>query len=129
LRDAGVRIWYAPEDLVAGRKIHEEVAEAINLFDRVIVVLSEHSMSSRWVQSELRLARRRELNQGARVLFPISLVPFERLRAWELFDADSGQDLAVEVREYFVPDFSIWEDPAAFERGVAELLRGLDATV
>ena len=128
LRDAGVRTWYAPEDLVPGRKIHEEVAAAIATFDRLIVVLSESSIASRWVQTELRWARRREREEGARVLFPVSLVPFQALTSFELFDADSGQDLAAEIREYFVPDFSRWHERTAFDRSMKTLLKGLAAS-
>jgi len=43
------------------------------------------------------------------------------LRDWTCFDADTGKDLAVEVREYFIPDFSNWkvladDHTAAFAR-------------
>jgi len=128
LRAEGVRVWFATEDLNPGQKIHEEVAKAINNFDRLIVVLSDNSMHSPWVQAEVRKARQRELHDKCRVLFPISLVPFERLRAWELFDADSGQDLAVEIREYLIPDFSRWQDRKTFDTQVRALLAGLKAS-
>lgn len=125
LRAAGVRVWYAPDELTPGRKIQEDISEAIQAFDRLIVVLSADSIASQWVQSEIRGARRREIKENARILFPISLVPFDDLKSWELFDSDLGQDLAVEVREYFIPDFSHWTDPQAFEAGVEALLVGL----
>ncbi len=50
---------------------------------------------------------------------------FETLRNWERFDADSGKDLAVEVREYYIPDFSQWKDHDAFEVAFNRLLRDL----
>jgi hypothetical protein len=93
-----------------------------------VVVLSENSTCSLWVQSEVRKARQRELRDRCRVLFPISLVPFDRLRQWELFDADSGHDLAVEIREYLIPDFSGWQDAMTFERQFQGLLLGLNAS-
>jgi hypothetical protein len=127
LRGEGVRVWFAAEDLSPGQKIHEEVEKAIDNFDRLLVVLSDHSMRSPWVQSEVRKARRRELRDGCRVVFPISLVPFDTLKQWELFDADSGQDLAVEIREYLIPDFSAWQDTAVFEKQTKALLAGLGA--
>jgi hypothetical protein len=58
---------------------------------------------------------------------PISVVPFDNLSHWELFDADAGQDLAVEIREYLIPDFSRWQDPAVLETQVHALLAGLRA--
>jgi len=54
------------------------------------------------------------------VLFPISLAPYEAIRDWECFDADTGKDSGREIREYFIPDFSHWKDDdsyrTAFER-------------
>jgi hypothetical protein len=38
-------------------------------------------------------------------MFPITLVPFEEIKSWKAFDADSGEDSAREIREYFIPDF------------------------
>ena len=43
---------------------------------------------------------------------------------------DRGKDLAVEVREYFIPDFSNWKDHDSFEAAFARLqndLRAADA--
>lgn len=125
LRAERIHLFYAPEDMVAGQKLHEQITSAIEKFDRLIVVLSDNSMESRWVETELKRARRREIRSGDRVLFPVSLVPFERLRSWELFDADSGQDLANELRGYLIPDFSKWHDQAKFEAQLQALLRGL----
>ena len=44
------------------------------------------------------------------------------------FDADSGKDLAAEVREYYIPDFSNWKDHDSFESEFDKLLRDLRAT-
>ena len=44
------------------------------------------------------------------------------------FDADGGKDLAAEVREYYIPDFSNWKDHDSFESEFAKLLRDLRAT-
>ncbi len=45
------------------------------------------------------------------------------LKAWTCFDADTGKDLAAEVREYFIPDFSNWKDHDSFEAAFAKLLK------
>jgi hypothetical protein len=47
------------------------------------------------------------------------------IKAWECFDADSGKDLAVELREYFIPDFSNWKERGQFEIAFARLLKDL----
>jgi hypothetical protein len=49
--------------------------------------------------------REEQQQQKRQMLFPISLVPFEQIKGWKLFDADTGIDSAREIREYFIPDF------------------------
>jgi len=120
-----LRVWYSPEDMPGGKKLHEEIDQAIRVHDKLLLVLSKESMNSKWVATEIRRARRRERQEGTRVLFPIRLVPFEEIRDWELFDADEGVDLAAEIREYLIPDFSHWKDHDAFEAAFARLLRDL----
>jgi hypothetical protein len=77
--------------------------------------------------TELRKARKAERQSGKRKLFPVRLVDFETLRDWECFDADGGKDLAVELREYFIPDFSNWKSHDAFESAFVRLLKDLRA--
>src|SRR5258708_5981787 len=59
-------------------------------------VLGDSSMKSEWVATEIYKARQRERREGKQVLFPIRLVPFEQVRDWSSFDADSGKDMARE---------------------------------
>ncbi len=49
------------------------------------------------------------------------------IRAWTCFDADIGKDLAVEVREYHIPDFRDWENDEAFAREFDRLIEDLKA--
>ena len=82
-------------------------------------------MSSEWVKTELAKARKREVKEGKRVLFPVRLAPFEALRDWECFDSDTGKDSAREVREYFIPDFSNWKDHDSYQAGLVRLVGDL----
>jgi uncharacterized protein YjbI with pentapeptide repeats len=127
LQAKGVRCWFAPHDIHGGQKIHEQIDEAIRLHDRLLLILSEHSMSSEWVKTELAKARKREVKEGKRVLFPVRLAPFEALRDWECFDSDTGKDSAREVREYFIPDFSNWKDHDSYQAGLVRLISDLKA--
>jgi hypothetical protein len=122
-----LRVWYSPEDIRAGRKLPEPIDQALRVYDKLLLVLSPNSMNSEWVKTEIRKARKIEIKEGPRKLFPIRLVDFEVIRDWECFDADSGQDLGVEIRDYFIPDFTNWKDHDAFEASFARLLRDLKA--
>jgi uncharacterized protein YjbI with pentapeptide repeats len=127
MRDAHLRVWFAPEDMKGGDLLITQVETAIHVYDKLLIVLSEASLRSRWVMTELRKARKAERLSGKRKLFPVRLVDFGTLRSWECFDADSGADLAVEVREYFIPDFSNWRDHDQFEAAFSRLLKDLRA--
>jgi hypothetical protein len=125
LKEKGVPVWYAPEDVRAGLKLYDQIRDAIHAHDKLIIVLSAHSMTSQWVITELRSARRRESEEKRQILFPISLASIEELKRWECFDVDSGKDLAVEIREYFIPDFSQWQDYPTFARQIDKILKDI----
>jgi len=125
LKSQGVRVWFAPEDLRGGRKLFEQLDEAIRRHDRLIIVLSKDSLQSQWVAAEVLKARAREAAESRRVLFPIRLVPYEVLQSWTLIDSNTGKDVAVEVREYHIPDFSGWEDHESFSAASNRLIRDL----
>jgi len=127
MRDAHLRVWFAPEEMKGGNLLIEQIETAIRVYDKLLIVLSEASLQSEWVMTELRRARKAECQSGKRKLFPVRLVDFETLRDWECFDADSGTDLAVELREYFIPDFSNWKDHDSFEAAFSRLLKDLRA--
>jgi uncharacterized protein YjbI with pentapeptide repeats len=127
LQSNGVRCWFAPHDIQGGKKIHEQIDEAIRVYDRLLLILSGASMNSEWVKTEIAKARRREVREQRRMLFPVRLVDFETLRDWECFDADTGKDSAREIREYFIPDLSNWQDHASYQTAFHRLVRDLKA--
>lgn len=128
MRAENLRVWFAPEEMKGGKKLHEQIYQAIQVHDRLLLVLSKDSMKSEWVMTEIRRAKKVEREENRRKLFPIRLVDFETIQSWECFDADSGKDLAGEMREYYIPDFSNWKDHDSFEREFAKLLGALKAT-
>jgi hypothetical protein len=80
MREEHLRVWYAPADMKAGEKIHEQVDRAILRFDKLLLVLSENSMGSEWVKTEIYKARQREIKENHRKLFPIRLVHYDEIR-------------------------------------------------
>ena len=125
LEQEKLRVWFAPADMKGGRRFARQIDEAIRVYDRLLLVLSEHSMDSEWVRREIKKARKKEKEIGREVLFPIRLVDFEAIGKWECLDSDSGEDLAEKVREYHIPDFSKWKQEDEFEKGFASLMRDL----
>jgi hypothetical protein len=108
-----------------GRLHDEQIDQAIRVYDKLLLVLSEASMGSEWVQREIRRAREQEEAEKRRKLFPIRLVPIEAIKAWECVDPRTAQDYAAEVLRYHIPDFSGWKDHDAFEAAFGRLIRDL----
>lgn len=126
LQAKDVRCWFAPHHIKSGKKIHDQIDEALRVYDKLLLIISESSMKSEWVGTELAKARRLELKEKRQMLFPIGLATYEQIRQWECFDADTGKDSAREIREYFIPDFSSWNtDPASYTKAFDHLLRDL----
>jgi len=125
LRLNGVHVWYAPEDLLPGDKIYDQIKKAIESFDKLLLVLSEDSIKSNWVIAEILNAKQKEEKEGNQVLFPIAITSMDKIKSWQCFDSDSGKDVAKEVREYFIPDLSNWQNDEAFRVNAAKLLKGL----
>ena len=127
LQAHNVRCWFAPHDIQGGRKIRDQIDEAIRLHDKLLLILSSESTKSFWVETEIAKARKREHRDERRVLFPVRLVDFETLKSWECFDADTGKDFAREIREYFIPDFSDWKNHDSYQTAFQRLLKDLKA--
>jgi uncharacterized protein YjbI with pentapeptide repeats len=73
LQSKGVRCWFAPHDLPIGGKILDEIDAAIRLRDKVLLILSEHSIGSDWVEDEVKTAYEEERRRKQTMLFPIRL--------------------------------------------------------
>jgi hypothetical protein len=125
LQKAGVRCWFIPRGLKEGDKGFGQVVESIGRQDKLLVVLSEHSLRSWAVMRDVRLAWLAEVQEQQRKIFPIRLVDMVAIEAWEYFDRDIGKDLAVEVRKYFMPDFSRWQEQESYQEGLQRLLKDL----
>lgn len=84
-------------------------------------------MESGWVEFELRQARKREVREKRRLLFPVRLVDYPTIEQWECFDVDTQKDLATEIREYHIPNFTKWKEHEAYQAAFERLLRDLKA--
>ena len=116
LQAHGVRCWFAPEDLKIGTKFRQRIDEAIHLQDKLLLLLSEHSIVSSWVENEVEAALEKEDRQQREVLFPIRLdnAVMQTSRAW-----------AATLRRRHIGNFTTWTDAQAYEAAFERLLRDL----
>jgi hypothetical protein len=73
LQTNGVRCWFDTQDLKIGDKLRDRIDESIRLHDKLLLVLSENSVSSQWVGDEVEAAFERERRENRTVLFPIRI--------------------------------------------------------
>lgn len=117
LQNAGVRCWFAPEDLPIGAKIRPTLDEAIRVHDKLLLVLSEHAVESGWVEQEVESAFEQERKRKTTVLFPVRVddAVMESKAGWA----------AHLKRSRNIGDFRAWKDHDRYQKGFQRLLRDL----
>ena len=114
----GIRFWRDKHDLVAGR-LETQLTRAIHLNEIILLVLSENSVKSDWVEFEAREAREKERQYGRDALCPIGLDMSWKTSRW-------SERLRMQIEDYNILDFSGWRDEAIFLRAFERLLKGLN---
>lgn len=127
LDSRGIDAWFAPHDLRGGRTVLEQLTEEIEKRAGVILILSEASMASSWVATEILRALQVEQEVGRRTLFPIRVTSEESVRAWRMVDVDGGRSVAHAIRRYRIPDFSPERTAAEWDQAFAMLFEDLHA--
>ena len=124
LMAAGVNVWLDNHDLLAG-DLQDQVWRAIQVQHVAVLILSEHSIASDWVENELDMARRKEKEEKRPVLCPIALDDTWKSKV----DSDDGpgdpeRQLWRTLMRKKVLDFSA-RRTGGFDVAFEKLLRGL----
>src|SRR6266566_1061347 len=119
LQSKGVRCWFAPEDLKIGDKLRPRIDESIRLYDKLLIVLSEHSIASNWVAYEVERALNKEPQGIPNVLFPI------RVDA-AVMESKAGWAEDIKSTRH-IGDFTRWKNHDDYQKAFSRLLRDLKA--
>ena len=119
LQNKGVRCWFAPEDLKIGDKFRSRIDESIRIYDKLLLVLSENSVSSPWVEKEVETALEREREQSKTMLFPVRLDE-------AVNELKVGWPADVR-RNRHIGDFVCWKDHDSYQKAFDRLIRDLQA--
>ncbi len=114
----GVRFWRDIHDLKAGR-IEKQIDRAISQNRTVLLVLSENSLNSDWVEHEVRTARGKEKDTESDVLCPVALDGSWKDNRWP-------KRVMEQIMEYNILDFSEWKDDSKFHDMFRKLIDGLE---
>ena len=120
LQSKGVRCWFAPHDMRIGDEIRPRIDESIRVHDKLLLVLSENSITSTWVKKEVETTFEKEAQQNKSVLFPIRLDEsvMHTPQAW-----------AADIRRMrHIGDFNHWKDHDQYQKAFTRLLRDLQPT-
>jgi hypothetical protein len=117
LQDAGISCWLDSTDIRIGAPWRQELHHRLAGHDKVLLILSQHSMASNWVRTEFRLATELESQRNRAVLFPIRIDNsiFTTSQAWTA-------DL---LRNHQIGDFTRWDDEARYRQSLRRLVQDL----
>jgi hypothetical protein len=129
LGDAGFNIWLNEWHLIPGEDVDQTIGEAIRSSDKLVVLLSPHSVASPWVRQELKHASSARLDQRGIDTIPALLAPCDvpkDLQDRGIVDLtqdnpDGLQQLIDRLRYSKAMDFRSL-NARSFERLVADLL-------
>lgn len=119
LQNKGVRCWLASNDLKIGEKIRVGIDESIRFHDKLLLILSKHSVASDWVEQEVETALGRERKEKRTVLFPIRLDD-------TVMKIDTGWPALIKNTRN-IGDFRKWRHPEAYHKAFDRLLHDLKA--
>lgn len=121
LQELGIRCWFAPADLKVGERFQERIDESIKLHDKLLLILSKHSITSSWVKKETEVAITREKEQRRTVLFPIRLdnEVMEFKKDWLMLIRNTRQ----------IGDFTGWKDEENYQKALSRLVRDLTLSI
>jgi uncharacterized protein YjbI with pentapeptide repeats len=118
LAEKGIRFWREVHAAKAGR-IEKQIDPAIRQNPKVLLILSEHSIESDWVEHEVKEASRLKKETGRDVFCPIVLDD-----SWK--DRRGPRRNVEQIMEYNILDFSGWRDDSTFDVLFRKLIDGLD---
>jgi hypothetical protein len=118
LTEKGIRFWRDTHGMMSGR-MEKQVDHAMRQNPTVILILSEISTHSDWVEHEARLARELEKELDRDVLCPIALDDSWKSAKWPV-------RLMEQIKEYNILDYSNWKDDTAFAQVFNKMISGLD---
>jgi uncharacterized protein YjbI with pentapeptide repeats len=117
LQQEEVRCWFAPEDMNIGDKIRSRIDTSIKMYDKLLLILSDSSLASKWVAYEVRQALKKEPPNVPNVLYPLRLD-----RSILSCDTTWAKDIR---KTRYIGDFEAWTDPQKYDASFKRLLRAL----
>lgn len=117
LQRKGVRCWFAPETLKIGERTRYAIHEAIRHYDKLLLILSDNSICSDWVEDEVERALEQERKATKTILFPIRLDD-------TVMHCDVGWPVTIQNTRN-IGNFTQWKDHDSYKKAFDRLIRDL----
>lgn len=118
LQGKGIRCWYFPEDAKWGKSVWSEIDTSIKIYDKLMVVCSESSLSSGPVLREIERALKKEDSANTHIVFPITIDNF----VFSKWEHERKSDILNKV----VGDFIGWDsDIEKYNKSLNKLIESL----
>jgi hypothetical protein len=118
LTQKGIRYWRDMHERKTGQA-EKQIAWAMCQGSKVLLVLSEHSIKSDWIEQEVLEARKLEKEMGRGILCLVALDD-----SWK--DSRSSNRIMEQIMESSIFDFSDWKDKRTFDDTFQKLLDALE---
>jgi hypothetical protein len=100
-----------------GDRIRDRIDESIYMQNKLMLILSKHSIASQWIEQEVETALQKEREQGCDVLFPIRLDD-------TVMTVRTGWPALIKKTRH-IGNFSTWEQTDEFQKSYKRLLNDL----
>jgi hypothetical protein len=120
LTERSVGCWIDDRDLVIGDRLLRRFHQEISFHSKILLILSQHSVESAWVEDEVLMAMAREKSDRTTILIPILIDDAVKK------STVSWASLIWSTRH--VGDFQDWQDPKRYADSLEKLLRALKGT-
>jgi hypothetical protein len=117
LEARGVQCWLALRDMKIGARIRSTIDQAIQQQEKLLLLLSQDSINSAWVEDEVEAALEYEKREQRELLFPVRLDEsvMQTTQAWA----------AKLRRTRHIGDFTNWTNPQEYQPAFDRLLQDL----
>ncbi|TVL97721.1 MAG: hypothetical protein CV087_22090 [Candidatus Brocadia sp. WS118] len=117
LQKDGIRCWYGPKDIKIGDNLRLAIDEAIIVHDKLLLILSQNSIISHWVEQEVEKAFERERKENSLVLFPLRIdnTVFINEKGWASYLKNTRH----------IGDFTNWKDKNLYQKSYNRLIQDL----
>jgi hypothetical protein len=119
LQANGIRCWFALEEHKNGDKVRSSTVDSVCLHDKLLLILSRHSITNQSIEQKVEIALARERKEHRSVLFPIRLDE-------AVMDINTGWPTLIRHTRH-IGDFTQWKINNDYQKAFNRLLRNLQS--